>query len=240
MTNDTPHYTPYSLEFYRERASEYAALRQVFANRSHPEFREDRDLYRRLAELATPGPGLDAGCGPGALEMAYLAELGFEMFGLDAVPENIEVALSLRPEFASRLRVADIREPLPFDDSGFEVVLCNAVIQHLPSEVVFNGVLPEFARVLRPGGVLQLTFKPGRGVATAVDGAYGTEGVSRSFQLYDERELLEALAALGLTLIEEGADGKLGGLLYFDDNKPMRHCVFWARKHWTAGGSSQP
>ena len=230
MMNNTPHYDQFSLEFYRERASEYAALRQVFANRSHPDFREDRDLYRRLAELARPGLGLDAGCGAGALEMSYLAELGFDMFGLDAVPENIQVARAMRPEFADRLRVADIQAPLPFDDSSFEVVLCNAVIQHLPPDVVFAGVLPEFARVLRPGGVLQLMFKLGRGLETAVDGAYGTAGVSRSFQLYDEQELLEALAALGLSLIEEGADGRMGGLLYFDDNKPMRHCIFWTRK----------
>lgn len=238
MTNDTPHYSQYSLEFYRERAPEYAALRQVFTNRSHPQFREDRDLYRRLAELATPGPGLDAGCGPGALEMSYLAELGFEMHGLDAVAENIEVARKLRPEIADRLQVSDVQEPLPFDDSGFEVVLCNAVIQHIPRDTVFAIVLPEFARVLRPGGVLQLMFKPGRGVETAVDGAYGNEGVARSFALYDEGELLEALAALGLHLIEEGADGKLGGLLYFDDNKPMRHCVFWARKGRPGAGPS--
>ena len=53
-------------------------------------------------------------------------------------------------------------------------MLCNAVIQHLPRESVFGKVLPEFARVLRPGGVLQLMFKPRSGVATAVDGAYGT------------------------------------------------------------------
>ena len=230
MTNDSTHYSQYSLEFYRERAPEYAALRQVFANRSHPQFREDRDLYRRLAELATPGPGLDAGCGPGSLEMSYLAELGFEMYGLDAVAENIEVARGLRPEFAERLRVADIQEPLPFDDSSFEVVLCNAVIQHIPREVVLDRVLPEFARVLRPGGVLQLMFKPGRGVETAVDGAYGNAGVARSFVLYGESEVLEALSGLGLHLIEEESDGKLGGLLYFDDNKPMRHCVFWTRK----------
>ena len=230
MTNDSTHYSQYSLEFYRERASEYAALRQVFANRSHPQFREDRDLYRRLAELAAPGPGLDAGCGPGALEMSYMAELGFEMYGLDAVAENIEAARSLRPEFADRLQVADIQEPLPFDDASFEVVLCNAVIQHIPREVVSGRVLPEFARALRPGGVLQLMFKPGRGVETAVDGAYGNAGVARSFVLYDEHELLEALAALGLRLIGEGSDGKMGGLLYFDDNKPMRHCVFWTRK----------
>ena len=230
MTDDSPHYNQFSLDFYRERASEYAALRQVFANRSHPQFREDRDLYRRLAELATPGPGLDAGCGPGALEMSYLAELGFEMYGLDAVAENIQVARALRPEFADRLRVANIQEPLPFDDSSFEIVLCNAVIQHIPAETVYASVLPEFARVLRTGGVLQLMFKIGRGVGTAVDGAYGDSGVERSFVLYDERELLEALSSLGLQPIDEGPDGRLGGLLYFNDNKPMRHCVFWTRK----------
>ncbi len=230
MTDNTPHYGQFSLDFYRERASEYAALRQVFANRSHPEFREDRDLYRRLAELSRPGPGLDCGCGAGALEMSYLAELGFEMYGLDAVPENIEIARRLRPELAGRLQVADIADPLPFDDGSFVVVLCNAVIQHLPRESVFGSVLPDFARVLRPGGVLQLMFKPGRGVATAVDGAYGNLGVARSFVLYEEQELLEALAALRLRLIEEGPDGKMGGLIYFDDNKPIRHCVFWARK----------
>ena len=237
MANDTPHYGQFSLEFYRERASEYAALRQVFANRSHPEFREDRDLYRRLAELASPGAGLDAGCGPGALEMLYLSELGFEMYGLDAVAENIRVARSIRPEFADRLQVADIQEPLPFDNSRFEMVLCNAVIQHIPRDKVFASVLPEFARVLRPGGVLQLMFKPGRGVETTVDGAYGSAGVSRSFVLYDEEELLEALTALGLSLIEQGPDGKMGGLLYFDDNKPMRHCVFWATKDRPGGES---
>ena len=230
MTNDTPHYEQFSLEFYRERAAEYAALRQEFANRSHPEFREDRDLYRRLAELAPPGRGLDAGCGAGALEMSYLTQLGFEMYGLDAVPENIEVALALLPEFAGRLQVANLRDPLPFDDSSFNIVLCNAVIQHIPSDVVYSSVLPEFARVLRPGGVLQLMFKFGQGMATAVDGAYGSEGVSRSFVLHDEQKLLTALAGLGLCLVEEESDGKLGGLIYFDDNKPMRHCVFWARK----------
>ena len=54
--------------------------------------------------------------------------------------------------------------------------------------------------------------------------------MARNFVLYDEGDLLEALAALGLSLIEEGHDGEMGGLLNFDDNKPMRHCVFWARK----------
>ena len=54
--------------------------------------------------------------------------------------------------------------------------------------------------------------------------------MSRSFVLYDEQKLLTALTGLGLRLVEEESDGKLDGLIYFDDNKPMRHCVFWARK----------
>ncbi len=226
MNEPIPHYDHFSLEFYRERASEYAALRQVFTNRSHPAFGEDRDLYRRLAELATPGPGLDAGCGAGALEMSYLEELGFRMIGMDAVEENVFVARELRPELADRIRVADLRDVLPFDDSSFEVLVCNAVIQHILPDVVFGRVLPEFARVLRPGGVLQLMFKPGRGEETVVDGAYGENGVLRSYQLYDEQELLEAIGTLGLQLIEDDTDGKLGGLIYFDDNKPIRHCIF--------------
>ncbi len=230
MNESIPHYDHFSLDFYRERASEYAALRQVFANRSHSEFREDRDLYRRLAELAIPGPGLDAGCGAGALEMSYLEGLGFRMFGLDAVAENVRMARELRPELADRIRVADLRDVLPFDDSSFEVLVCNAVIQHIPPDVLFGRVLPEFARVLRPGGVLQLMFKPGRGEETVVDGAYGANGVLRSYQMYDEQELLEAIGTLGLQLIDDDTDGKMGGLIYFDDNKPMRHCIFWARK----------
>ena len=230
MTNATPHYGHYSLDFYREHASRYADFSQVFANGSHPGFREDRDLYRRLAELAPSGRGLDAGCGAGAREMFLLTQLGFVMFGLDAVEENIRIARQLRPEFSDRLQVGDIQERLPFDSCQFDIVLCNAVIQHIPRAVVFSGVLQELCRVLRPGGVLQLMFKPGQGVRTVVDPAYGSEGVSRSFELYGEEELLDALAGLGLELVEEGPNGEMGGLLYFDDNKPMRHCVFWARK----------
>ena len=235
MTNATPHYSQHSLEFYRERAPRYAELSQGFwdngyVNCSHPNFRGDRDLYQRLTQLVPAGRGLDAGCGAGARDVFLLTQLGYRMTGIDAVEENIRVARQLHPEISGQLRVADLHEPLPFDSAHFDLLLCNAVIQHLPRELALTGVLPEFARVLRPGGVLQLMFKPGQGVHTMVDPGYGSGGVSRSFVLYGEGELLEALAGYGLALVEEGDNGELGGLLYFDDNKPMRHCVFWARK----------
>ena len=90
--------------------------------------------------------------------------------------------------------------------------------------------MPELARVLRQEGVLQLMFKNGDGIITVFDRDYGTE---RSFQLYDERELLQVLKRYDTELIEAASPDELGGLLYFTDPKPVDHCVFFARK----GGS---
>ena len=82
-----------------------------------------------------------------------------------------------------------------------------------------------------PAGVLQLMFKTGSVVATVSDRAYGTDGVDRSFQLYNERRLLGILEGCGCTLVEAGWGENLGGLMYFTDPKPLRHCVFWVRKN---------
>ncbi len=90
----------------------------------------------------------------------------------------------------------------------------------------------ELARVLKPGGILQLMFKNGRGVKTVYDRDYGVE---RSFQLYDEHEMLRALQSYGLTLVEAEAADSIGGMMYFTDPKPVDHCVFYARKDHEPG-----
>ena len=128
------------------------------------------------------------------------------------------------------VQVADLREPLPFTDSEFDFVLCNAVIQHIPETVTVEVTLPELVRVLRPGGVLQLMFKTGAGTETVADNAYGEQSVERTFALYDENKMLQVLEGCGCELVHEETDGSMGGFLYFKDPKPMRHCVFWARK----------
>ena len=69
------------------------------------------------------------------------------------------------------------------------------------------------------------------GIAEVSDPAFGNDGVDRLFQLYEEKHLLDILDESGCSLIEEEGSDKLGGLLYFTDHKPMRYCVFWARKN---------
>ncbi len=70
-------------------------------------------------------------------------------------------------------------------------------------------------------------LKNGHGLKTVYDRDYG---VDRSFLLYDEHDVIRALASQGLTLIEAEQPDVLGGLMYFTDTKPVEHCVFYARK----------
>ena len=222
----------YSPGFYREHARQYARVaaefrQSVYLKSSHPKLRHDWDLWERLTQLAPGLRGLDAGCGAGARDVFHAWSEGYDMTGIDAISENIQAARDWHPEIADRVFVANLELPLPFADGTFDFVACNAVIQHIASNLVRTVVLPELARVLRPGGILQLMFKNGAGIATVYDRDYGAE---RSFQLYDERELLAILQKGGMELVEADSPEQLGGLLYFTDPKPVEHCVFFARK----------
>ena len=156
---------------------------------------------------------------------------GYDIIGIDSIEENIQEARNLHSEIADRVFVADLGHPLPFDDESFDFVTCNAVIQHMEPEVVRDVVLPQFTRVLRSGGVLQLMFKMGTGVATVFDKDYG---IDRSFRLYEEGELLGILQDLGMTLVEAESPNDLGGFIYFTDPKGLDHCVLFARKQGSA------
>ena len=222
----------YSSNFYRHYARQYAQvsdqfLQSVYSKTSHPSLTNDWDLWDRLTQLAPGRRGLDAGCGAGARDVFHAWLLGYDIIGIDAIEENIQAARDLHTEIADRVFVADLGHRLPFDDASFDFVACNAVIQHMEPEVVRDVVLPQFTRVLISGGILQLMFKTGTGVATVFDKDYGTD---RSFRLYEECELLGILQDLGMTLIEAKSPNDLGGFIYFTDPKGLDHCVFFARK----------
>lgn len=222
----------YSEKFYARYADRYAEvshqlLQSIYIESSHPKLASDLDLIEHLKTLAPGKHGLDAGCGAGARDVYTLWSEGYDIFGIDAVKENIDTAIRFHPEITDRLSVADLRGELPFPASSFDFVICNAVIQHIKPEIVNKVTLPELCRVLKRGGVLQLMFKNGNGVLTIFDKDYGTE---RAFQLYHERELLKALEDIGMELIESKSEDQLGGLMFFTDPKHARHCVFYMRK----------
>jgi SAM-dependent methyltransferase len=95
-------------------------------------------LERELAPVTRyfRGRMLNAGCGDRDIS-AWLATLGIA----DLV--NYDIA-SVLPD-----AVIGPLESLPFDDAGFDTILCNAVLEHVAK---VDEVVAELARVLRPGG----------------------------------------------------------------------------------------
>ena len=222
----------WSPEFYRDHANRYSQvahefLQSVYIKSSHPRLKHDWDAWEQLKKLAPGKRGLDAGCGAGARDVYHAWSEGYDVTGIDAIEQNIQVAKDQHPEIAGRVLVADLGETLQFEDESFDFVVCNAVIQHIDPDLVREVVLPEFARVLRPQGVLQLMFKHGRGILTMLDPAYGIE---RNFQLYEEDDILGILGKQSLALIMPKSPDDLAGLLYLTDGKAVDHCLLFARK----------
>ena len=90
---------------------------------------------------------LHVDCGPGVLS-ARLVEMGASVVGTDLSAE------ALRRAQARGIPVQQVnldREPLPFADGSFSVVLSDSQIEH---RVDFDHYLDESVRVLQPGGRL--------------------------------------------------------------------------------------
>jgi predicted TPR repeat methyltransferase len=106
-----------------------------------------------VGQGVTDGLVLDAGCGTGMVGRA-LRRAGYrgEIEGIDASPQSLAVARA-SGEYRS-LAVADLRRRLDIGDDRFGGLVCVGVMTYLPDvEVCWR----EFARVVRPGGVIAVT-----------------------------------------------------------------------------------
>ncbi|CAM5466937.1 2-methoxy-6-polyprenyl-1,4-benzoquinol methylase, mitochondrial [Streptomyces glaucescens] len=110
--------------------------------------------YERPAMIALAGDVagrriLDAGCGSGPLSAA-LRERGAVVTGIDTSAGMVALARQRLGDDVA-LHVADLRDPLPFDDGAFDDVVASLVLHYLED---WELPLAELRRVLRPGGRL--------------------------------------------------------------------------------------
>jgi predicted TPR repeat methyltransferase len=96
---------------------------------------------------------LDAGCGTGLVGHALRAA-GFlgEIHGIDLSEESLHVAE--RTGAYTRLEPADLQQPLAAADNSVDALVCVGVMTYVPDA---DAAWHEFARVVRPGGLVVVT-----------------------------------------------------------------------------------
>lgn len=90
---------------------------------------------------------LDLGCGQGGFLVAS-KEAGARITGLD---------LNVTTMFGQEPKVGADALHVPFESLCYDVVVCTNLIEHLPEPDL---LLDEILRVLKPGGMLYLSFPP--------------------------------------------------------------------------------
>jgi SAM-dependent methyltransferase len=117
----------------------------------------DRDCLDRLVrEAGDLGPICDLGCGPGQIAR-YLHRQGVKTLGVDLSARMVEEAQRLNPQI--HFHQGDMLS-LPDEDNSWGGIAAFYCIIHIPREKIVNA-LREMKRVLKPGGVLLLTFHIG-------------------------------------------------------------------------------
>jgi len=92
---------------------------------------------------------LDLGCGSGAYSLWFAAR-GASVVGLDLSDTMISIAQERSRGLDAVFRVADIRQSLPFEDDGFDLVFSATALHYVDN---LTTTMTEVARVLKSDGV---------------------------------------------------------------------------------------
>ncbi|WP_411967985.1 class I SAM-dependent methyltransferase [Haloferax sp. YSSS75] len=116
----------------------------------------DAELLSELVALLPENPVvLDVGCGDGARTLANLPP---GSLGLDFARRGLELAAQTVPD--AELVQADMLS-IPFRDDSVDAITAYHAVFHVP-RASHPTVYREFARVLKPGGVVLTTLPGGR------------------------------------------------------------------------------
>ena len=161
----------------------------------------DRDCLDRLArEVGLLGQICDLGCGPGQIAR-YLHRKGVETLGVDLSPNMVREAQRLNPEI--HFHQGDMLA-LPDADESWGGIAAFYCIIHIPRNQIVEA-LRELKRVLKPGGLLLVTFHIGQEIEHFDEWWKKPVNLDFAFYLPEEMEawLKEAGYQLEETLVRE-------------------------------------
>jgi ubiquinone/menaquinone biosynthesis C-methylase UbiE len=142
---------------------------------------------------------LDVGCGDGR-HCKIIDELGAKSVGIDLSDAMLAQAWKYHPE--GDIRKMDFRE-LEFPDAHFHGIWSSGSVYHVPKSEV-GQVIAEYARVLRPGGIVAINFKLGSGEGMEQE-PKSHRGAARYFAYYATEKMEGLFRRAGFELLKSCA-----------------------------------
>ena len=140
---------------------------------------------------------LDVGCGSGR-DLAVLASLGFDAYGVDATPEFVDIAQCTHSELRGRITVGQLPElGQPFGGE-FDGILCCAVLMHLDDITLLNSVR-SFREALKIDGRILISVPATRPDADLS----GRDQFGRLFKNYSAQHLKTVFEMEGFRLLQQ-------------------------------------
>ncbi|MGB1250058.1 MAG: class I SAM-dependent methyltransferase [Candidatus Promineifilaceae bacterium] len=168
-----------------ETMQTYAQIADTFLKVNNRPKRHAYEIGRFLSLLPTNSLILDVGCGPG-YDAATFRQQGYRAIATDLSLEMMQVG---RGQFGGSYLQADMCH-LPFGPI-FDALWISASLLHLPKPNAIVAIA-EFARLLKPNGILFMTVKEGDGDGMTKE-AYGYP-LRRYFNYWHSAELDGALS----------------------------------------------
>lgn len=113
-------------------------------------------FFKELFKHGSKIPDVCAGTG---VYSYYLAEKGHHVTACDLVPHNVEIIKeNVNAGKLDNIQICNSMDLSSFKDESFDAVLCMGALYHLSEDAEKMMAIKECCRVLRPGGILILTY----------------------------------------------------------------------------------
>jgi len=140
---------------------------------------------------------LDVGCGSGR-DLAILDSLGFNVFGIDATTEFVDIAQKKHPKLRGRIAVGQLPSlGKPFGGE-FDGILCCAVLMHLDESTLATSV-QSFRDTLKSDGRVLISVPTARPDTDAS----GRDQYGRLFKNYSSHYLSSLFEVKGFRLLQQ-------------------------------------
>jgi SAM-dependent methyltransferase len=208
-------------QYFDDTEHGYSSVADEYAEKFFGELAykpRDRELLDRLIrDVGSLAPICDMGCGPGQIAR-YLKDHGADALGVDLSSRMVEAARKLSPDipfFQGNMLVLDFPEATWGGIAAFYSLI------HIPRPRLLDA-LSELRRVLRPGGILLVSYHVG--AETVHFDEWWEKPVKLDFNFLETPLVADLLAKAGLTVedVIERAP--------YPEEHPSRRGYIFARK----------